>query len=67
MAAVRHHLDENREVAVVDVRTVKFDDASQFLEQRVTDSLDAQHLNHLDQVVRSRAREIHLLLVHHLQ
>ena len=64
---VRHHLDEDREVAVVDVRAVELDDASEFLQKRVSHRLDAQDLDHLDEVVRRRPREVHVLLVHHLQ
>eukprot|EP00982_Pelagococcus_subviridis_P006180 30000-Pelagococcus_subviridis.AAC.2 len=64
---VRHHLDEDREVAVVDVRAVELDDASEFLQKRVSHRLDAQDLDHLDEVVRRRPREVHVLVVHHLE
>ena len=66
VAAVGHHLHQNSEVAVVDVGAVKFDDASQLFEQRVSHRLDAQHLEHLNQVVAERARVVHIWMVHHL-
>ena len=65
--AVRHHLDQDGEVAVVDVGAVELDDAAEFLQQRVAHRLDAENLNHLDEVVRRRPGEVHVLVVHHLE
>ena len=51
-------------MSVVDVASVEFDDATQFLQQRVSDGFDAQDLNHLNQVVGRRSREIHIRMRH---
>ena len=67
MASVGHHLDQDGEVAVVDVRAVKLDDAAKLLEEGVAHRLDAEHLNHLDEVVRGGPGEIDVLVVHHLE
>ena len=67
VSPIGHHLDEDGEVAVVDVRAVKLNHAAKLLEQRVSHSLDAQHLDHLDEVVGRGAGKVDILVVHNLQ
>ena len=65
MAAVCHRLAENGKVAIVHIRAIKLDNAAELLQKRVSCSLNAQHLNHLIQVIGKDARVIHPVKGHH--
>ena len=58
VAAVRHHVAQDGQVAVVDVRAVELDDGAQLAEQRVAHRLDAEHADDLDDVVGGGARVV---------
>ena len=54
----RHNIDQQRQMAIVDVRTIKLDDVAHFLEQRATRRLNTKHAEHFNTVVRERARDV---------
>ena len=54
-------------MSVVDIRAVEFNHTAKFLEKRVTHGFNTQHLNHLNQVVTRRTREVNIRMRHYLQ
>ena len=64
VTSVRHHLDENCQVSVIDVRTVEFDDASEFFQQRVSHGFDTEDSDHFHEMVRGRSRKVHVWVRH---
>ena len=64
VTSIRHYLDENRQVSVVDVRTVEFDNASEFFQQRVSHGFDTEDGDHFHEMVRGSSREINIWVRH---
>mmetsp|Transcript_15235 Transcript_15235/g.35011 ORF Transcript_15235/g.35011 Transcript_15235/m.35011 type:complete len:818 (+) Transcript_15235:946-3399(+) len=58
VASVSHHVAQDGQVAVVDVRAVELDDRSQLAEQSLPYGLDAQVGDDLDDVVGGAARVV---------
>ena len=64
VAAEGHHVAQDGEVAVVDVRAVELDHGAQLAEQRLANRLDAEDADDLDDVVRRAARVVDLRSAH---
>ena len=66
MAAVGHHIAQNCDVAVVHVRAVELNHVAELGHQGQAGCLDAEHLDDLDDVVRSRAGMVDPLVWEHI-
>lgn len=67
VTTICHHISKSSKMAIVDIRTIKRNNSSEFLEESISHSLNTKHLNDFDDIVGNGARVVDIRETHNLQ